>query len=186
MRVVARGGPIALALLGGCYVENPAFVETSRDESGDDDPCSPDAEEPDDDEIDATPLGPVNDDAPSLAVDGRLEEATAQDWFVYVGEATSGLTPQPRARVTSGPETALGLCIFFECAGGAMMGDATCVAGEHAHTMETYRPGCCANDDVIVEPSCTDGVLGDMTVFVRVSNGDAPAACVDYVLGLEF
>src|SRR5688500_5871413 len=127
MRVLARGGPVAVVLvfvsLGACLVPNPAFVDTSLDESDENGSCSPDEREPDDDENTAAALGLLNDDAPVLAIEGTLEDATAQDWFTFEGHATSGLVPQPRARATTDADEGVSVCVFVECAGGTSMTD---------------------------------------------------------------
>lgn len=193
MRVLARAERFALGLAfafcGGCLVENPAFVDTSLQDAGDDGAaCSLDEREPDDEESIATALGPLNDDAPVLSIEAAFEDATAQDWFTFVGQATSGLAPQPWARVTTTSGEGASVCVFIECSGGVTATEAVCPdpAAEHTHTMGLYRPGCCALEESRVEPTCMDGALDDMTILVRVAPSGSAVACDDYVLDLEF
>lgn len=211
MRDLAPVGRLAIALFwmagNACLAKNPAFVATSSgDASGEDtssgaassedassggtsaDECVPDAREPDDDESTASALGPLNDDAPVLSIDGTLEDATAQDWVSYAGQATSGLPPRPHARVATLSGTGVTVCAFVECSAGLDSTEVECSEpdSEHTHTMGLYWPGCCAADEVFVDPICADGVLDDMTVVVRVATSNAAVTCDPYALDLEF
>lgn len=192
MRACARVHRFAVGaatFASACLVENPDFVDTSvAGDQGDEHSCPADDDEPDDDESAATVLGSLNDDAPALALERVLEDPTAQDWFSFTGQATSGLTPQPHAQVTTTANAEIELCVFVECSAGPAATDASCAdaGAEHTHTMGEYRPGCCRVGAVTVDPTCSDGVLDDMTIVVRAAASDAAVECVDYVLSVEF
>ncbi|MEM6990777.1 MAG: hypothetical protein AAF721_09775 [Myxococcota bacterium] len=137
--------------------------------------------EPNDDEMSAIDLGPVQGCA--VAEIAGAVDAGDSDWFTYQGTHDPECALDTSGILTADPE--LEVCMFWECEQGT---EQVVCFGMPEAISPGGRPGCCgpANNVVFMQRQCLgvgDQPNGD--VYLEVRGGEV-ASCVDYDLGYIF
>lgn len=145
--------------------------------------CSGDANEPDDSQVLATPLGMIDDCDSSGSTLTSVSSGTGDvDWSYYAGSDTTGCEVDPTVQIDA-PD--LEVCMFFVCASGTTT-VSNCGSGSMA-TSPAGTPGCClvGTASMTANITCSDLTSDSADVYMRVRQLSSNV-CIPYDLAYHF
>jgi hypothetical protein len=149
--------------------------------------CADDEWEPNNGEIQAAFLPPINDeDVNGSYVQGELEAPTDEDWFRFEGLDSAWGIVNPYAQVNV---TSLTLCIYAECTSGLANTSVECPMGSTQQPSLGGLPGCCAQGAAGIDMtlSCNAGFLGSDDAYIYMSvTGSEPGVCQEFTLTYHY
>lgn len=149
--------------------------------------CTDDQNEPNENEMQAALLPPINDDDSSqTSVAGELANPGDVDFFRYEGSDEAFAVVGPYAQVNI---NALELCIYAECTNGLENTEVSCQEGTTQQPSPGGRPGCCASNTsgFEIDLGCMSGAFGDDSALIYMSvTGSEPGICQEYSLTYHY
>lgn len=145
--------------------------------------CSGDANEPDDSQVLATPLGMIDDCDSSGGTLTSVSSGTGDvDWSYYAGSDTTGCVVDPTVQIDA-PD--LEVCMFFVCASGTTT-VSDCGGGAPA-TSPAGTPGCCivGTASMTGNITCSNLTSDSADVYMRVRQLSSNV-CIPYDLAYHF
>lgn len=145
--------------------------------------CSGDANEPDDSQVLAFPIGMITDCDSSGGTLTSVSSGTGDvDWSYYSGSDTTGCVVDPTVQIDA-PD--LEVCMFIVCATGTTT-ISSCGSGSPA-TSPAGSPGCCITGASSMTASITCSALtsDSADVYMRVRQLSSNV-CVPYDLAYHF
>lgn len=128
-------------------------------------------------------LAPVGDcDSDQGSAEGVLTDAGDEDWYMFVGDDTSGCVVDPTLTVEP---SVLGVCAYFLCNEGPT--SVWCPDGSTESTNEYGDPGCCGSGTLSPTVACEEAsfsVGDEAAVYIKLRGDNI--SCMPYTLSYHY